>query len=194
MKSKYRRTWFGLVIVVFVSSMACGLVGDITNIAEQAGGAKGTIEAMVTDIDDFATQAVEFATQAGDSGLVETAQSMGTQLPEAAQEMQETAKAMVDEINTGETPEDIPLISPSEENFFSNNSFVTYNTEVDFETVLSFYQEEMPLNGWEPGDAEVQTNSTALLQYTKDGRTAAVALSTDPSDGSTLVVITIIDL
>lgn len=207
MKNKYRYTWFGLLILVFTISTACGLIGNITDVAEQAGGARGTLQALVTQAGDLTTQAVGFATQASESGLVETAQAMvtqinpdeimstleavGTQFPEAAGDLQETAMAIPDQINTGETPEDIPLLAPDEEFFFSNASFVSYHANVKFDTALSFYEQEMVLNGWEAGEGTIQAGSTAILPYTKENRTATVTLTNNPAAENTLVVITI---
>lgn len=207
MKEKYRLSWFALILMVLIISTACGLIGNISELAEQADGAQGTLQALVTDTGNLTTQAVEFATEASESGLIETAQAMvtqvntdeilstleavGTQFPDTAQNLQETAMAVPGQLNTGDVPEDIPLLEPDEGFFFSNDSFLTYYANVEFDTTLSFYEQEMILNGWEAGEGIVRAGSSAILPYTMGNRNARVVLTKNPAGENTLVVITI---
>jgi hypothetical protein len=81
---------------------------------------------------------------------------------------------------------DFPIMADAA-NMSAMGGFVTYESGSSFDDVLSFYQEQMVADGWsENGDAFV-SSGTAMLNYTKDGRTVAVNLT--ESDGKVSVAI-----
>jgi hypothetical protein len=86
----------------------------------------------------------------------------------------------------GEVPEDIPVVEPNE-NLVTSAGLVSYETGTDFSTVLEFYKDEMPANGWEESLDALEFGETAILNYTKEGQTAVVTLSV--SGGKTVVLI-----
>ena len=64
---------------------------------------------------------------------------------------------------------------------------VMYESASSFDDVLAFYQEQMPADGWsDTGDSFI-SEGTAMLSYTKDGRTATVTLT--EGDGTVSVMI-----
>jgi hypothetical protein len=84
------------------------------------------------------------------------------------------------------TESEFPIM-PDATNQSSMGGLITYESASSFDDVLSFYQEQMPANGWsDSGDSFVSSGS-AMLSYTKDGRTATVALT--DSEGTISVVI-----
>jgi hypothetical protein len=81
---------------------------------------------------------------------------------------------------------DFPIMADAA-NMSAMGGFVTYESGSSFDDVLSFYQEQMVAEGWsEEGDAFV-SSGTAMLNYTKDGRTVTVNLT--ESDGKVSVTI-----
>jgi hypothetical protein len=86
----------------------------------------------------------------------------------------------------GDRPEDIPVVEPNE-NLFASADAVSYETTTSFDDVKEFYKEQMPANGWEESPGALEFGDTAILNYTKDGRTAVVTLSVN--SGKTVVVI-----
>jgi hypothetical protein len=113
-------------------------------------------------------------------------------LPSDMGDIQGTIEAVQDEFNLGDAPPDIPIIEAEPENFITSEIFVSYTTSMDFDDVLEFYLEEMPDNDWKlKKDGTVQTDNSAVLHFRKKGRNAIVTLGINPTDDSTVVVITI---
>jgi hypothetical protein len=76
---------------------------------------------------------------------------------------------------------------PDATNRSTMGGLMTYESNSSFDDVLSFYQEQMPANGWsDSGDSFISPGS-AMLGYTKDGRTATVAIT--DSEGKISVMI-----
>ena len=65
---------------------------------------------------------------------------------------------------------------------------VMYTSGSSFEDVLAFYKEQMPAEGWsDTGDSFVSSD-TAMLGYTKEGRTANITLTTEDGVVSVLIM------
>lgn len=62
---------------------------------------------------------------------------------------------------------------------------VAYEGNVEPETLLAFYQKEMPKRGWQPAAGIVIKGG--MLSYTKEGK--AVMIIVGPKDGKTMLTI-----
>lgn len=148
-----------------------------------------TVEAVATQQGPgLIATAQAFATQEG-PGFIETAQAFATQ---EGPGLVETAQAMATAVagSNQAPPEDIPIVSGTTENLYTTDEIVTYITPLDFQSVLAFYQQEMPANGWEVDSTNTAlTANTAVLQYDKVDRHATITLS--ESNGKTVVLIII---
>ena len=87
-------------------------------------------------------------------------------------------------------PDDIPV---PEGATGINNMFgmISFTAETPPEEVFTFFQEEMPNNGWTETSADAMSGLW-MLEYTKDGRTASIMISEDDS-GNASVMITVAD-
>jgi hypothetical protein len=160
-------------------------------VTEQAPGLEQTIQAFATDQGPGLQQTIEaFATNQG-PGLEQTVQAFMTQdVPGLAETVQ--AVATQSGSGTSQAPEDIPLVDGEKNNLVTSPTFVTYFTSTDFNSVVTFYANQMPANGWTKLDKEsIQNANNAVLVYDKPTRKATVTLGINPTDNSTVVVITI---
>jgi hypothetical protein len=85
------------------------------------------------------------------------------------------------------TESEFPLM-PDAANRSTMGGLVTYESNSSFDDVLSFYQEQMPADGWnDSGDSFISPGS-AMLGYTKDGRTVTIAI-TDSEDKISVMIM-----
>jgi len=84
------------------------------------------------------------------------------------------------------TESQFPMM-PDATNQSTMGGLVTYESSSSFDDVLSFYQEQMPANGWSDSGDSFISSGNAMLVYAKDGRTATVALT--DSEGKISVMI-----
>jgi hypothetical protein len=87
-------------------------------------------------------------------------------------------------------PDDIPVPDGATG---VNNMFgmISFTAETPPEEVFTFFQEEMPNNGWTETSADAMSGLW-MLEYTKDGRAASIMISEDDS-GNASVMITVAD-
>ena len=78
-------------------------------------------------------------------------------------------------------------IMPDATDMTTMGNMVMYTSASAFDDVLAFYQEQMPANGWSGTDDSFVSSDTAMVGYTKDGRSATVTLSVE--DGAVSVLI-----
>jgi hypothetical protein len=209
----YRSAWLGTLLLAV--TLACNL---LSGISEDVRGARDTAQAIATQARGLGDQAQGLAT-AFDSG-VETLQAFATEeapqvletgqalLTEASERgLLETAQARITEdgsqflatleavatqgFSTTEGPEDIPVVDESTvSDFYASDFLVSYFSSLDYSTVLEFYKQEMPENGWtEVQEGTLETESAAVLKFEKDDRTATVTLSGDAQGQQTAVQI-----
>lgn len=189
----YQRTIpVGLFLLLLLFSFACS---SLTGITDRAGDAKETVESVVTEAVELATEGAPlletveaFATQAPD--LQDTVEAVITDNPEIV----ETVEAFATEgLDLGDAPDDIPVVDESTiQNFYGSDIFVSYNTSQDFDTVVEFYKDEMPANGWEADSSlTFELKNTATLTWNQVDRRAIVVITVNPADDSTVVAITI---
>jgi len=177
-------------------------------ITEQGPVALATLQAM--------------GTQAAESGAIQTAQAvlagqgpaaqatlkaLGTQA--AGSGAMQTAQALITQ-NGGDLlatimalptrgsglinpPDDIPLL-PDEatSNLFANESVVSYITTQEYRSVVSFYEDSMPTEGWSlTSSGNLETDSLAIMNYEKGDRKAALIIVNNVVDDKTAVTILI---
>jgi hypothetical protein len=183
-------SWIMIAFVVFLVSVACNLFSNpLGNVAEEA-------KQLATQVDfsQLETTMEAISTEVQESGLQETVQAMVTTAPEDLGDLQATAEAVQEGFGGGETPADIPVVEGVTDNFYGSKDVVSYFTAIDFSEVLDYYQQQMPLNGWEEKQSEsIIAGDTAVLHYEKPDRTAIVTLSVNPVDGKTIVMVTILE-
>jgi hypothetical protein len=211
----FRFAWLGTLL--FAVTVACNL---LTGISEDVRGARDTAEAFATQASGLGDQAQGLAT-AFDSSI-ETLQAFATEeapgvletgralLTEAAERgLLETGQARITQdgsgllatleaiatqgFSTSEGPEDIPVVDETYvSDFFASDFIVSYFSTLDYPSVLAFYKQEMPDNGWtEVVEGTLETENAAVLKYVKDDRSATITLSSSPQDQRTAVQILI---
>lgn len=207
------------VIFLIATAMACNSLTAIGEDYEEVRSTAESIatqaQKMITQAQGIATEIGEsetlataqaIATQEG-SALIATGQALATQAAEGG--FLGTAQAIItqesgglvatiqaispDAFIPGGQPEDIPLLAEeTRSQFFANASIVSYITSVDLQTAIDIYKTAMPFNGWEAvSEGTVETDSAAILQYTKTDRVATVSLTASPLASQTIVLITI---
>jgi hypothetical protein len=122
-------------------------------------------------------------------GMVETLQAFAS---EQAPAMKETGQAIATQIAPGEVPADIPVVEGEKDSFYSSQELVSYETVLDYQSVLNFYMNEMPSKSWswnEKGSSEME--NLAVLIYEKTDRKAVINLTVNPLNKKTIILITI---
>jgi hypothetical protein len=203
----------GLSIALFMIS-ACGLFDnlnplenittEIDDLAEQlpmeeiqgqiedlTTSLPGEIETLATDLpDEIDNITGDLETLATD--LPGDLDTIATDIPSEVDDIIGDLGGILDDESESENiPADIPVVEGQKDNLFGSEQVVSYMTPIDFATVLSFYQEQMPINGWTAKEGDVITEDAALLYYEKTGREATVTLSYSAGDSKTVVMIII---
>lgn len=83
------------------------------------------------------------------------------------------------------TGADIPL-PPNVSNQLRMGNLISFETTESAANIAAFYRTEMAAKGWKAGE-EVEYGGTFQLSFTKDGRSAAITIST--ADNKTTVII-----
>lgn len=189
-----KRKWFLFLIAALVVTSACNLVSNVFN-----------------PVDEVVSEIEELADQVDIEEIEEELDMLATEIPSSLDELpgldelpdlddlgdlgdlgdlEATVQALQEGFGSDEIPPDIPVVDKPAEILFGSDDLVSYTTQVEFDSVLSFYQEEMPLTDWQPNDdGTVITAEAAVLRYTKADRDAIVTVSVQ--DGITYVMITI---
>ena len=99
-----------------------------------------------------------------------------------------TIEAPAEALESGALPEDLPMPDDAAD---VNNMFgmIIFTSELGPEAVFTFYQEEMPNNGWTEVSAEASPGFW-MMEYSKDGRSASFMI-TEEDSGSASVMITL---
>jgi hypothetical protein len=198
----FRRIW--AISLLAIISLGCGLISQVNGLRSTAqsvgtvveGGREllGTGQAIATQADESGIietlQAA--ATKVGESGLQETVQAAATQIEDAG--LRETVQAMATDIFIApeDVPADIPVIAGEKSDFVGSPQAISYFVKTDFNSVLSFYQQEMPARGWSKIDyGTTITDTSAELFYEKGGRRVTVFIAEVPIVNQVAVVITL---
>jgi hypothetical protein len=214
-RRKFQFAWLGCILLTI--TLACNF---ISGLSQDVQSARQTAEYAGTQVQALATQAQGLATSVEESGYLKTAQAIATErgaeilgtaralateaeehgvldtvqayVTEEGGSLLSTAKAAATKgVHEGQAPEDIPIVDTDTiEDFYGSETFITYLTSLDYQSVLSFYQTEMPAKGWEAvAEGSIEANKSAHLNFKKATRTASVTLNINPIDQKTIVVI-----
>lgn len=124
--------------------------------------------------------------------LPEGVDSLATDLPSEIDEILGDFEGIIDDVIGSENiPNDIPIVDGELGDLFGSENVVSYQTPLNLDTVLSFYQEQMVVNGWETKDGNVITADAALLYFEKNNREATITLSHSAGENITIVMIII---
>ncbi|MEM3046507.1 MAG: hypothetical protein QW057_05415 [Candidatus Bathyarchaeia archaeon] len=131
------------------------------------------------------------ATQAAEEGYLQTAEAFITSQP---RELVETLQAIATRvIHPSGVPEDIPLIADeSMTNLYVSDSLISYYANLDLPIMLAYYKASMPVMGWEAAKTgNMESDTAAVLRYSKPDRTATITLTANPLTDQTIVLIAI---
>jgi hypothetical protein len=84
--------------------------------------------------------------------------------------------------------DDIPML-PDAEVEFGGAELISYRTASSLADAASFYQGEMPRNGWTADEGNTIFDQNALLHYTKGSETADVIIGLDENGTNVLITI-----
>lgn len=186
-----------LFSILLVITAACTFSEAKINVEKLKQGVKSvetSVEGALTQVGGvhgIAQTGEALATQVAQSGVWKTAQVVITQ---QGSELLATIQAAATQgITFGSAPADIPVVDKQTiVNFIGSDRFITYNTSLDFLTVLDFYKREMPNLEWAPVLPEpTHTETRATLIYEKNDRTATITLGINPLDQKAIVTIII---
>jgi hypothetical protein len=199
-----RTVMFILGAVILLSAAGCQRISDFTRgagavrqtaeagisqaqaLATQSANILGTAQAFATQNPSLVGTAQAFFTEQGPA-LLETAQALGTQYPG----LLETAQAVATQgpPQTG-LPEDIPIAPGDAQVLSSTAEQVTYISGLDYRSALEFYRVEMPNAGWSPvAQGTMESESVAVLNYTRPERSASVTINASPDGRSIISVV-----
>jgi hypothetical protein len=173
----------------------------------EGGSLLKTAQAFATENPGLLQTAKAFATE----GLPELQETFGAALTDNPQVVETLKAVATDQPNLMETlgaaatryaggganpenvPADIPLVDQATiSDLYVAEAIITYSTSQDFKTVLDFYKEQMPANGWAVSESGTfETGSTAMLTYEKPDQTVNMILTGEGSDDKVSVVIQI---
>jgi hypothetical protein len=184
-----KHKWLLYLIGVFLIAGACNLFTNPLN----------KVDDLISEVDDLANQVpideIQDDLEALVTNLPAEIETLATDLPDEIDDigdLGDIGDIITGGFGSGEVPPDIPVVEPPRDDLIGSNDIVSYMTPMDFDSVLTFYQEEMPMNDWVPLNEEnVITDDAAVLYFEKPGREAIVTLSVNPLDDNTVVMITI---
>jgi hypothetical protein len=198
-----------LILVLVVFALGCNFVTNLVStvrtvatgeaIVSQVGGIVTQVGGIVTQVDVGAmtTQMGAMVTQIDPEKMATQMAPMVTQMGSMITEMAPMTTQMAPlttqlGISPGNAPEDIPIMDGDKNGFVATSASVSYFTTSDLQKALTFYQTEMPKNGWTLVEAGTRIgDNDAELHYEKNGRKATVILATIPFVNQTTVVITL---
>ena len=193
---KNRKKWVPWLFIALIFVSACslfnnlnpfkGITSEIEDIVDQL-----PVEEIQQEIDNLSTDLpAELETLKTD--LPEDMDSIATNLPSEIDEILGDFEGIFDDVNGAENiPDDIPIIDGEKGELFSSEKVVSYHTPLNLDTVLSFYQDQMVVNGWETKEGNVITADAALLYFEKGNREATITLSHSAGENRTIVMIII---
>jgi hypothetical protein len=85
---------------------------------------------------------------------------------------------------------DLPIMAGATD-MFTYGDMISYTSGGAFADVVAFYKTEMPNAGWQPSGTPFEGEDFAMLEFTKDERTASVSLSYSASDQTTSVILSV---
>lgn len=159
-----------------------------TYMTQEGSKLLSTVQAVVTEHrDEWIATAGAFTTEQG-SKLIATAEAYSTQ-----EDIKATIAALVTQARgllAGTVPDDIPIMGAQTENLTQSSGMVSFTTSTDLPTVLEYYKNQMPANGWEKVEqGSLESEYSAVLNYIKGDRAASVTINRNPSGGTIVAII-----
>lgn len=139
---------------------------------------------------------------AENAGLVQTSQAFETQAarrPTPTSTRTPTPDLQVDTESEATSPvtnlpADVPLPPGDQRDLFVSRNLVSFLMQTDINQLILFFENQMPIHGWtKVMTGSSITQSSALLNYTKDGRSLSISLRLNPLSNLTGVVITLLE-
>jgi len=188
---------FSIVIaaaLLVLASLACNTItgGGLNN-------AQATANAILTAGVPSGFEATADAVKATADALLnnsgsDTATPKPTEAGGASSDATETPAGEATDITGlgGEAPDDVPIIDGNNSDLVASPEFVSYQTDADYKTAVTFYKDGMSNNGWTlDANASFETDAAAILDFTKDNRKATVTITPDATTKTTIILITI---
>ena len=184
-----------LVVVLLVGlSLSCNFISNVKETFEL----KNTAEAFITDIDieglvteiDMEAMITEIDMKAIETemGTIATDFDFEAIVTEFdGGELLGTAELQIPGM-VGERPPDIPVLQEGTEIVESSN-LVEYYIDASIGEVVTFYEREMPVNGWVKTEDD-KSDDYATLVYTKGGRKATIEVISFFGEVSVSIIIT----
>jgi hypothetical protein len=160
---KTNKTTFQIMtvtVLILSVTLACSLTPRLGVIGENVK------EQVLETVGSLSTEAV--------GNLQLTAEALGAEMGPV---IEATLAAIPPGVSIGNGPEDIPVI-PDPYGFYGSENKVVYMTTQSVEDVVSFYRQEMPVNGWTETEPSLVIPKMAYLNFEKDLRKAVVTMST----------------
>jgi len=79
-------------------------------------------------------------------------------------------------------------VMPDATDMTTMGGMLTYSSGSSLEEVQAFYQEQMAADGWSEAEDSFISSDTAMLSFTKEGRTATITLSSEGEGVSVLIM------
>ena len=155
---------------------------------QEGGKLLSTVQAVVTEHkDEWIATAGAFTTEQG-SKLIATAEAYSTK-----EDIKATIAAFITKARgflAGSAPDDIPIMGVQAGNLTQSSGMVFFTTSVELATVLEYYENQMPANGWEKVEQDsIESENSAVLNYVKGDRAASVTLNRNPGGGTIVAII-----
>ncbi|MCC7359829.1 MAG: hypothetical protein IT317_10150 [Anaerolineales bacterium] len=194
-----KKPWHLLVVILLLAAgaLACNTVtgGGVRDLTED--DIQATADALGLDTDAQATIAAAETAAAdiigdtdGDTGTDDNGNSDDNGNTDDNGNPDDNGST--DNPFEGQGPENIPVLDDNAELVFADDSSLTYYTDASFDDSVDFYREEMINAGWEASaNGDNVFGQIASLQYERDGATALVAVTVDPTSNRTLVAVTV---
>ncbi len=137
---------------------------------------------------------------AENAGLVQTSQALETQAarrptPTSTHTPTPDPQAVPDNQATSPVtnlPADVPIPPGDLRDLFVSRNLVSFLMQTNINQLILFFENQLPIHGWTKVMAGSSiTKTSALLNYTKDGRNLSISLRLNPLSNLTGVVITL---
>jgi hypothetical protein len=148
-----------VTVLILSVTLACSLTPRLGDIGENVK------EQVLETVGSLSTEAV--------GNLQLTAEALGAEMGPV---IEATLAAIPPGVRIGNGPEDIPVL-PDPYGFYGSENKVVYMTTQSVEDAVSFYRQEMPVNGWTETEPSLVIPKMAYLNFEKDQRKAVVTMT-----------------
>jgi hypothetical protein len=186
-----------VIALLAAAALACSTLSggpsprDLERTAEAVQGEAESVEAQAEETADAAEATADAALGDDNSNDDANDNSGDDNSNENASNENDNGNG---DVVMSETLEDIPLLGGENEVLVDQEQTVVYLADADYDEAVEFYRTEMPNNGWEAvPNGEFELGPLTTMNYQQDGRTATIAVTTDPTSDRTMVTINILE-